>query len=243
MTMARVRHVHLSTRYDRPSTRLALFLRVWTTRASLLTLTEVGGRRDVLKLPGWTTLQAPRGSARGADESAILVRDRTWTIRTWWTEQLSEIPVGSRGGATVHAVFGLLEHRTGPVLLASAGHLPSGVQDGDGFADSKKVQTWKESLQWWARVVLQSGAYSPDAFLVAADWNVDHRRHPWRAYIGSRFPMLHCTWTDRLPKGAGTHGNRVIDATWTTLRVRRIRLLRGWRRVSDHRGYVETLTL
>lgn len=228
--MALIRHLHESTRFDRPAAALRAVLHYWRHRVSLVTLTEIRGRE--IDLRGWTTLTGP-------GDSGILVRDRAWKVRTAWTELLSETPIGKDGKRYVRAIFALLEHRSGATVLVSCAHLPSDVQDGDGFSTSPKVKVWRESMQTYATTIREAAAYNPDGYLVAADWNVDHRRAVWRSWIGSRFPMLHCSWTGRMPR-RGTHGRRVIDATWTSFKVERIRVLRR-NRSSDHRPYVETL--
>jgi hypothetical protein len=240
-----IRHAHSSSLYDGPKVPLEQELHRLVTAtdpsANLATLTEVGSdaRTKVLKdaAPGEWGAWVPDGSACCADVG-IMWRKADWSL-TWkdlhkltdkvWTD-------GQGRKHTTYAASAKLTHTSGRTIYLSVAHLPSNVQDGSKFHDNKQAAAWKSAVAgWhdhWNKFRKQ---HQPDAGLLVADWNIDFHMDRWRDEIQDRFPSLVLNWKGHMPSG-GTHGKRLIDATWATRNANKSRLLKD-DDSSDHRPY------
>lgn len=134
----------------------------------------------------------------------------------------------------------LLEHRdTGGTIFVSVCHLPSNVQNGDTFNDNAQARAWKDAVAGWSdywNTVRKRD--HPDVALIIADWNVDLHLGSWRQYLADVWPSMSLCWAgDKMPpKGKGTHGSRLIDATYATHQITKAKLLKD-DASSDHRPY------
>jgi hypothetical protein len=171
---------------------------------------------------------------RKSDWSVTSKERHRLTSKTWKDGQ-------GRTHAT-YAVSALFRHRaTGRVLFLSVVHLPSHVQNGQKFHDNAQARAWRSAVAgwnaYWDRVRAKA---HPNAALFAADWNVDHKSAHWRDVIRSYFPALVPNWKGHMPK-QGTHGGRLIDATWAKTKATKSRLLKD-DDSSDHRPYGDAYT-
>lgn len=224
-----VRHVHSSSRFDRPTTALAAQAVRVTRHAGIVTWTEVAGRAWAIRraVPTFRTWRPPES------DTAITWRRRVWRSAARWGTHLAP--------GTAGASWAVLDGKKRAVrALVTVAHLPAHVEYGNAWRANARVDTWRQAVATWARQVARARArYHPGLVLVAADWNIDARRPAWRSVLGRAFPRLRLTWTGRLP-AAGTHrGGRLIDATMTTA-PGRARLMAD-DRSSDHRPYRERL--
>lgn len=248
MTKAPIIHGHASSRYDKPPKKLAEQVARAVghedPEANLLSWTEVGDpdRAEKLTADGWGTY-APHDKTDVAFmwNKAIFelafkdvqeLTDKTWTD--------GQGHVHKTKCASVILNCKLKDRR----LLATVCHLPSGVQDGNNFNDEhpKKVAAWKAALPGWHNYLNDTlrPVYRPDFVMVIADWNVDFHSAHWRGYVQDVFPGKTLTWAGDMPNG-GTHGDRLIDATWADHNGKCV-LLEKREGTSDHRPYAEKLT-
>lgn len=240
--MTPVVHGHASSRYDKPPSTLAdqVARAVDVDEANLLSWTEVGDpdRAAKLKADGWGSFTPHKKT-----DVAWMWRKSVWdlvekhvkelTPKTWtdgqghkhWTRCATVVLDGPQGR-----------------LWASVAHLPSGVQDGNKFdADHPaKVAAWKDAVRGWADYhQRQVDNWRPDLTMYVADWNVDFHSGHWRDWVQGVFPKMVLTWKGDMPAG-GTHGDRLIDATWATRNGRCV-LLDKRSGTSDHRPYAEKI--
>lgn len=245
--MSTIRHAHSSSLYSSSPASLAdqveRAVEAEDPSANVLTYTEVGSadRTEVLKEadPGWAAW-VPSESDVG-----IMWRkenfDPTWKKAVKLTDK-----VWTDGHGRKHetwAASAVLEHTDGHVLFVSVCHLPSNVQDGCAFEDNKQAAAWKSAVNGWHdHWNRKRDKHHPDLGMLVADWNIDFHKSCWMDWVGSKFPSLYCTWGgDREPPaGKGTHGDRLIDATWSSVRPTKAKLLQD-DSSSDHRPYGEAI--
>jgi hypothetical protein len=210
--------------------------------ANLATLTEVGSdeRTQILKdaAPGEWGAYVPNGGACCSD-AGIMWDKSDWSMTTKTVRKLTDKTWTDGQGRThtTYATTALLTHRaSGRRLFLSVAHLPSKVQDGNQFHDNAQARAWKSAVQGWhTHWNNWRKQHDPDLALLAADWNVDHFSGHWRDVIGDVFPSLVPNWKGHMPP-KGTHGGRLIDATWATRNANQTRLLKD-DDSSDHRPY------
>lgn len=243
-----IRHVHSSSRYDRsPQSLTAEFGRVTAADdpdANLCTYTEVGDpkRADALrkqaKADGWG-VYCPDTKT----DCAVAWPKDLWTKTAGNVHQLTPKTWDMNGKPmkTV-AAYVVLDHKKHDVRLwVSVAHLPSGVQDGDKFTDTDRSRAWRDAVagwhDWWRNKARLK--WSPDVAMLVADWNVDFHRASWRDYVQDVFDSMHLCWRGNMPNG-GTHGSRLIDASWQTYPANKCRLLAD-NDSSDHRPWGQIL--
>ena len=207
--------------------------------ANLATLTEVGSdeRTQILKdaAPGEWGAWVPDASDVG-----IMWDKADWSMQTKEAHKLTDKTWTDGQGRkhTTYAASAKLEHSSGHTIFLSVCHLPSNVQDGNKFHDNKQAAAWKSAVagwhDYWNKFRKQ---HDPDLGLLVADWNVDFHSDHWRQHVQGIFPSLVLNWKGHMPdKGKGTHGSRLIDATWATRNANQSRLLKD-DNSSDHRPY------
>lgn len=247
--MTTFRHAHSSSLYSESPLSLAKqverAVEADDPNATLLTFTEVGSpeRAQVLKdaSPDWAAW-VPEGKTdvgimwRKAQFSPVWKEAHKLTGKTWVDGQ----------GRTHETYCGtaLLRHdETGGLAFISVCHLPSNVQNGCDFENNKQAAAWQSAVQGWSTYWNNKRKQDhPDVALLVADWNVDFHKGCWMQYVGDVFPSMFCTWAgDREPPAdKGTHGNRLIDATWATSKPTKAKLLKD-DASSDHRPYGEAI--
>lgn len=234
-----VRHIHSSGRYDRPDEAVRNALRRYASHADLITLTETQKReRNVLRMDGW---RVSKYSGAGTGDPAILTDSRIWEVLLMWSHKLTdkEQRRGPGGPPPPHSLTVLLRNKgNGKRLLVSVAHLPSHVE-GDWRDRTWRVQVWLEAHREWKRHVNWLRKRYRVKVMMVADWNLDIKKRWVRAALKALHPRLKLTW--REPFEGGTHHNRIIDATVTSLRVLREAVLFEDDASSDHRPYFEVL--
>ena len=246
--MSTVRHAHSSSLYDRAPQLLAKQVKraveAKNPSATLITFTEVGSpeREQVLYKadPDSWAAWVPEPSDVG-----IMWRRKQFEPRWKETHKLTD-KVWTDGHGRKHetwAASAVLDHRDGMSLFISVCHLPSHVQDGDRFYDNAQARAWRDALAGWNDYwTSKRKSDRPDLGMIVADWNVDYFRGHWRRYVGGKFPGLKLGWAGNMPpQGHGTHGDRLIDATWATSQAGQCFLLRD-DASSDHRPYGEIIS-
>lgn len=223
--MARIRHVHSSSRFDRSPASLLSAFRFYTRRKNLVTFTEVtGARRKVLSmLPQWKVYA-------GHGDCAFAVLRWAFTVEGYGEQALTQEL--KRHVIAIHA--DLTHKRSGEKVHLGVTHLPAHLEDPEAMRAWTEA-TAKWSASWHAAIERgQRPAY-------VADWNRSWRDPQTRRTIRALFPGGHCTW-DRVQPIRGTYGTRLIDYTITVLPVRDPKVLPK-NPSSDHRPYSEGLPL
>lgn len=239
-----IRHAHSSSLYNGPVEKLAAQMRKFVKDtdpdANIITLTEVGSpaRTRILKeaAPGEWGVWVP-----GPTDVGIMWRKRDWSLRAKDCHKLTDLTwVDGHGRRhTTYAASALFRHTDGHTLFVSVCHLPSHVQIGAKYRDNAQARAWKDAVRNWARYWAKADrGLDPDFCMIVADWNVDFRLKVWRERVGRRFSTLSLNWAGANMPPRGTHGNRVIDATWASRRPTKVRLL-PHDGSSDHRPYGE----
>lgn len=245
--MGSVRHAHSSSLYSNSAASLAdqveRFVEAEDPSATVGTFTEVGSdsRTKVLKdsdpdeWAAWVPDQSDVGIMwRKSDYSPRWKKAKKLTDKVW-----------TDGKGRKHETWAgsaLLEHTSGKSLFLSVCHLPSNVQNGDKFNSNAQATAWKAAVNGWHSYwneVRKSD--KPTVGMIVADWNVDFHRSSWRSYVQGVFDSLHLGWAGNMPPdGKGTHGSRLIDASWSTVKASKCKLLKD-DNSSDHRPYGEAL--
>jgi len=212
--------------------------------ATTLTFTEVGStaRTEVLKdadpdtWAAWVPSQSDVGIMWRKTEFHPVWKEPTKLTDKVWTD-------GHGRKHETWAATALLEHSSGRTLFLSVCHLPSHVQNGDHFYDNAQARAWKDAVPGWAdywNAVRKQD--HPTIGMLCGDWNVDVHDSTWMQRVGDYFPSMFNTWAgDREPAGdKGTHGNRLIDFTMSTVKPSKAKLLKD-DASSDHRPYGERI--
>lgn len=243
------RHAHSSSLYDGPKVPLEDELHRLVTAtdpsANLASLTEVGSdaRTDILKnaAPGEWGAWVPNADKCCADVGLM------WNKAEWELDWKQNVRLTNKtwtdGQGRKHVTYAasaIFKHRSGPRVFLSVAHLPSGVQNGDKFKNNAQSAAWKSAVNGWHTHWNEiRKAKSPAVGMLTADWNIDFHMKTWRDYVQDVFPSLNLTWKNNMPNG-GTHGKRLIDATWATKPAKKVRLLKD-DDSSDHRPYGERI--
>jgi len=247
--MPTFRHAHSSSLYSASPASLAAqverAVEADDPNATLLTFTEVGStaRTEVLKDadPDEWAAWVP-----SATDVGVMWRKGQYSPAWKGAEKLTP-KVWTDGQGRQHETYCgsilLVHNDTGATAFVSVCHLPSNVQNGCAFEGNKQAAAWKDAVAGWSdhwNAVRK--ANQPNVALIVADWNIDFHKSCWMSYVGDVFPSMFCTWGgDREPPdGKGTHGNRLIDATWSTAKPTKAVLLKD-DASSDHRPYGEAI--
>src|SRR5262245_18610985 len=213
--------------------------------ATLLTFTEVGSdaRTKVLKeadpdnWAAWVPSATDVGIMwRKAQFSPVWKEAHKLTEKVW-----------TDGHGRKHETYcgtAMLQHDdTGELAFISVCHLPSHVQNGKKFYDNAQAKAWKSAVNGWSDYWNACRKRDhPAVALLTADWNIDFHLSEWRQYVQGVFPSMFLCWSGHMPpKGKGTHGSRLIDATWSTEQARKCQLLKD-DSSSDHRPYGEAIS-
>lgn len=232
-------------------------------RAALARAVKAGAKsfgvtecRLVIGLPGFDQYAPAIEGGPNAAECSILWDDDTYEPPTekrwaWLTREEFRTGTGAVRPGVV-ATWALLPARhSDDELFRVVAHLPSSVQAGDSFSDKDaRVDAWQEALTGLCDLVVKlQEKYEPTEVVVSCDWNVDLSRRSWRRRINRALTPagLRLVVAER-----GTHGNRVIDAHATTMRVLWRTYAGRWARTVlrvfnvlkplDHRGVLARLT-
>lgn len=243
-----VRHAHSSSLYSESPDSLAKQVEraVGSTdpEANVLTFTEVGSdqRTKVLKNadPGWAAwvpdasdvgIMWRKANFHPVEKKAVKLTDKVWTD-------------GQGRKHTTYAASALLEHTSGKYLFISVCHLPSHVQNGKKFYNNAQSKAWKSAVNGWHDHWNDwRKKYNPDLGMLVADWNIDFHMDCWRDYVQDVFPSLVLCWKGHMPPdGKGTHGGRLIDASWSTVKANKCVLLKD-DSSSDHRPWGQKIPL
>lgn len=245
--MTIVRHAHSSSLYSKGPLSLAEQVERAVTaedpNATVLTFTEVGSpkRTQVLK-----DADPEHWAAWVPEPSDVGIMWRRANFDPVWKEphKLTE-KVWTDGQGRKHETWcatALLEHTTGPTLWISVCHLPSNVQNGKRFETNAQAVAWQSAVDGWHDYANKCRKRDkPDLQMLVADWNVDFHMAAWRNYVQGVFPAMVLGWAGNMPKG-GTHGPRLIDASWSSNRATKCVLLKD-DASSDHRPYGEAVPL
>ena len=245
---ANIRHGHSSSKVDRSPKSLAQQVGRATTSgkdANLLTFTEVQSkaRADALTTAGWGVF-APHGES----DCAVMWDKAEFVKHHAHTNVLGSKTFIDGNGNTKQVICAtvVLDHVSGRRLWVSVAHLPSSVQDGDHFSQAKtdadRVACWKSAVDDWKQTRKnQKDKYDVDTSMHVADWNVNLHMGAWRTEVDNRIDAAYFagTWGHDRPSG-GTHGDRLIDATWTNGTFNDTMLLPD-DDSSDHRPYGEII--
>lgn len=245
--MSDARHAHSSSRYDRSPESLAKQVDRGATHedpsANLMTFTEIGTekRAKQCEADGW-------GHYHPHDKTdcAVMWRKARWEKVATSTRKLTDKTWQISGDThrLVAASVVLKDTDSKRRMWVAVIHFPSGVQSGHGWATDNPdaVAAWKDGLKGLKDYRQdQKEKHGVDLALLCADWNVALEVDYFRDWIRGVFPHMRCTWRDPYPS-AGTHGDRLIDGTWTDGgRKEQAWLLRD-DDSSDHRPYGDVVT-
>lgn len=242
-----IAHAHSSSLYSASASSLAnevdKAVAADDPAATLLTFTEVGSsqRTQVLKDadPDEWAAWVP-----GATDVGIMWRKSEWSP-VWKEAHKLTNKVWTDGQGRNHETYcgtALLTYtKNGKTLFLSVCHLPSHVDNGGKFYDNAQAKAWKSAVAGWSDYWNATRKQDhPTMGMIVADWNVDFHLSSWRQYLADVFPSMHLCWAgDKMPpKGKGTHGSRLIDATYATGTITQAKLLPD-DNSSDHRPYGE----
>src|SRR5262245_38975036 len=239
-----IRHVHSSSRYDRSEQSLAkeakAYAKATDPQADLITYTEVKSREDALR-----DALEPEFGCYQPDQTDVAI---CWR-KDKWAQQVKEVhkitdKVWTDGQGHKHETWvatALLKRNDGHLLWISLCHLPSNVEAGCKVKENKQGAAWKSALNGWKSYWDDSRKkHHPDVGMIVADWNIDFHVQCWRQYVAGVWPNLVLCWRDpNMPKG-GTHGSRLIDASWGTVKPNKAWLLPD-NNASDHRPWAEVI--
>lgn len=140
------------------------------------------------------------------------------------------------------AATALLKRTDNKTLFVSVCHLPSHVQNGKKFYDNAQAKAWKSANSGWNDYWNNKRKKDhPHAAMIVADWNVDFFMSEWRNTVQGYWPSMFLCWSGKMPpNGKGTHGSRLIDGSWSTVKTKKCELLKD-DNSSDHRPYGEVL--
>lgn len=245
--MTTIRHGHSSGLYDAPVKELEEQLHRAVTAedpdANLLSYTEVGSEKRTKALKeadpehwaAWVPNQSDVGLMWRKQKFSPVWKEPKKLTDKIWTD-------GKGRKHETWAATALLKHTDGPLIFYSVCHLPSHVQNGKKFYDNAQAKAWKSAVNGWHDYWNSKRKKDhPDLGLIVADWNVDFHMSEWRQTVQSYFPSLFLCWSGNMPpKGKGTHGARLIDATWATVQAKDCLLLKD-KGGSDHTPYGERL--
>lgn len=246
--MSTIRHAHSSSLYSASAESLAKQVNKAVTaddpNATVLTFTEVGSdkRAKVLKdadpdnWAAWVPSASDVGLMWRKGQYSPVWKEAHKLTNKVWTD----------GKGRKHETYcgtALLRHnKEGHTLFLSVCHLPSHVQNGNKFYNNAQAAAWKSACSGWSTYWNNCRKRDhPTLAMLVADWNVDFHSSTWRQTVQGYFPSMFLGWSGHMPpKGKGTHGNRLIDATWATSKASKCKLLKD-DNSSDHRPYGEAL--
>jgi len=248
--MATVRHAHSSSLYSEGVNSLADQVERATEaddpNATVLTFTEVGSpeRSAALK-----NADPDHWAAWIPDQSDVAIMWRKANYSPVWKKPIKltdkEWTDGKGRKHQTWCASALLKHTEGHKLFVSVCHLPSNVQNGSKFNDNKQSAAWKDAVNngWhkhWNDVKKKD---KPALGILTGDWNIDFHSGHWRGYVQDIFDSMHLGWKGHMPPdGKGTHGHRLIDASWSSKKANKCVLLKD-DGSSDHRPFGEAIPL
>ena len=215
-------HVHCSSRFSRAAASLESAVDTWRTKASVITLTEVGesARRRTLSEAGWGVYQA--SGEIGAAECATC-----WDLDIWqatWSQAMRLIgrwPT-SHGG-TLWAVYAntvILKHKvSGHTVLFSTIHTPNKIGGPSGFMPQlqqaqPRIEAYTRCMVNWdsaiAKIVRER---KPDCVVLNADFNVNFRTSWFPNYLRQNFKDIGLQVAWKHFTSAGTFGHAIIDGS------------------------------
>lgn len=244
-----IKHIHSSGRFDRSPESLRRATKSYIEKgANLITFTEIhrGERADALKFEGFRLVWVKSPTNRGADDPAVLVKDSDFIVVGAWAKQLSrhEQRRGPGGPPPPSALTVLLrDRRTKKLFMVSVAHLPSNVE-GSWFKREVywRVFVWRDCVKTWRSFLAKKRNQYTNKVIVIADWNLNFKRRAIRLVVKRYWPGLSLTWRGPWPSG-GTHFKRIIDGTMTNLDIEEYARLLEDDGSSDHRPYLDEMSL
>jgi hypothetical protein len=260
------KHIHCSSRYDRPADQLELDMDDWMQTASIITVTEVSNnsRAATLREKGWGYFNAKAGAAQ--DDCGIAWSQDDWlkvssSIRRISTSRYSRL--AGRSGLYLYSCSVVLRRKdSGHKLMVTTSHLPAHIQGPRGFkTDVQEWQARKEAtlsaMRSWSQQV--DDAYRKrnlDGALVCADWNLNLKLDWVQNLITDHWGKNYIQAWKRFPTAGGTIGggptapagapgkgvgDRIIDGSlYRGLKVTVEPDIMPRVRSSDHRPYHES---
>jgi endonuclease/exonuclease/phosphatase family metal-dependent hydrolase len=247
----RIRLLHASGRYDRP-TRLLRRLLGWYSHQglSILTGTEAKARTAATwaGLTGWSAVHLD--GAGNIAECWLTYRSKVWapTAHKTTAPLLSDDQYRTSAGALFpkfRALRVILQHRpSGDLFAFYVIHMPLDNTE-------LRARVWVQAADGLATLVAADAAAHPQwRQIIVGDVNKNWRETADRGLCVRHIVVptsTRCVWTGHLPKSGGTHGTRgIIDHAYVyRLTVKVARLLphtRLMRRASDHWPFRYTLT-
>lgn len=247
--MTVVNYLHFSGRYSKPAASVEHDVNELVKKHSLLSFTEfeIDTRERALNTPGFHLAHIENKNMSGEDGEAVLARKEEWDLLYSDAPLLTNERYVREGGATTPQLrclrVILRHHPTGKIVALLVTHLPAHVQGHGGFYQTivqQRVTVYREGVKGLKRVKRDTKKrWRPNEFIVTSDWNLDIKQAWVRAFLKMSFPSLHPNFSAPYPS-LGSLGNRIIDITLTTMKVRKPgRILQGFPS-SDHRP-VETV--
>jgi hypothetical protein len=264
MAFPEFRHIHCSSRFDRPAALLESDMDNWQDASDLVTLTEISNDRlaATMRAKGWDYFNAKK--SQGQDECGVTWRTSMWGKTKSVTIKLNNDAYYRLDGRVADPVVScsvVLKHRTsGHRLLVSVTHMPAHVEGFGGWRtteykwQARKAAYLSSLKNWNVHVDDLIRKQKPDATLVIADWNLNLKQDWIRALLRQTFGDLKQAW-QRFPTSGGSlqggpvaplgapgkgYADRIIDGTlYRGAVVSTEPNLMATVRSSDHRPYHE----
>jgi len=222
-------HVHQSGKFSTTKEQVHEAALKATAHASIYTGTEVitPHQAEGLKINGFGLVI---GNKNPRDDCFIMYDEMVWTKLHGATHQLSNktyFTADGRATAPACGAFAVLKHKsTGQVMVVAVWHSPPSVESARGMTGvAGRVRAWRDEhkgfKQHWNTLCRR---YNTNTVLVCGDWNLDLKRPVLRTLVKALQPGLVLAWSPKalsaIPSRVyknhfpGTHGTRLIDATY-----------------------------
>lgn len=250
--MANFKHIHSSGRFDRSPASLAVAYTRYCRDADLITGTEVQspGRVAAVKRVLAPDFGFVYGNHGHANDAVVSYRKSRFSLVYSEAFKASNVRVYRSDGHIrdpLYSTIAVLEEiATGHRIVVAVTHYASHVE-GDIVRKHRtgRVRQWYDSVRRVKnRVNALAKTHKAGSRVFVGDFNINFKRVWARSVVKAIAPAYHITWKKTKVAG-GTHGNRIIDATFAR---GRLLVLQGAKLYtddasSDHRPYIETLRL
>lgn len=242
-------HIHSSSRFDRSEASLTAAHRRYIADAELVTETEVEfeNRENAVRKANGDAFGFVSGDRGHANDSVISYSHDRFRLLYKEMFKASKITVFRTDGhprdplyATIAVFEDKLSHKR---FVVSVAHYASHVEgDMARHHRTNRVLQWADAVRNIKnRVNFLAKTHRCDARLFVGDFNINFKRAWAKAVVKAIAPSYTNTWKKTNVAG-GTHGNRIIDATYIRGKLSsRGAVLYRDDASSDHRPYKETL--